>query len=134
MQLNKLKILYPHLNLKEESLEIDVVIDIQYCGICHSDIHQVNNEWQGANTFFPMVPEQDITGIVSDILAKVKRYKKGDRVAVGCMVDYCRKCDACINSLEQYCIGNGPILTYNDEDTIDGKKMTTQGGYSNKIK
>ncbi|MGN6822218.1 MAG: NAD(P)-dependent alcohol dehydrogenase [Candidatus Nitrosocosmicus sp.] len=118
--------------------DFDVLIDIQYCGICHSDIHQVNNEWEGANAFFPMVPGHEITGIVSDVGAKVSRYKKGNRVAVGCMVDSCRKCNACTNGLEQYCTGGGPVLTYNDEETIGdggggGKKMITQGGYSNKI-
>ena len=118
---------------RREPRDFDVVIDIQYCGICHSDIHQVNNEWEGANAFFPMVPGHEITGIVSDIGAKVTRYKKGNKVAVGCMVDSCRKCNPCINSLEQYCVGGGPVLTYNDEENIDGKKMTTQGGYSNKI-
>src|SRR6476659_5912 len=119
---------------RREPRDFDVMIDIQYCGICHSDIHQVNTEWEGANAFFPMVPGHEITGIVSDIGAKVTRYKKGDRVAVGCMVDSCRKCNACINGLEQYCTGGGPVLTYNDEENIDGgKKMTTQGGYSNKI-
>jgi uncharacterized zinc-type alcohol dehydrogenase-like protein len=63
--------------------DFDVVIGIQYCGICHSDIHQVNNEWEGANTFFPMVPGHELTGIVLNVGAKVTRYKKGDRVAVG---------------------------------------------------
>jgi len=118
---------------RREPRDFDVVIDIQYCGICHSDIHQVNNEWEGANAFFPMVPGHEITGIVSDIGAKVTRYKKGNKVAVGCMVDSCRKCNPCINSLEQYCVGGGPVLTYNDEENIDGKKITTHGGYSNKI-
>jgi uncharacterized zinc-type alcohol dehydrogenase-like protein len=102
-----------------EPRDFDVVIDIQYCGICHSDIHQVNTEWEGANAFFPMVPGHEITGIVSDVGAKVTHYKKGDRVAVGCMVDSCRKCDPCINHLEQYCIGGGPVLTYNDEEDIE---------------
>jgi uncharacterized zinc-type alcohol dehydrogenase-like protein len=119
---------------RREPQDYDVAIDIQYCGICHSDIHQVNNEWEGANAFFPMVPGHEITGIVSDVGAKVTRYKKGDRVAVGCMVDSCRKCDACTTGLEQYCVGEGgSILTYNDQEIIDGKKITTQGGYSNKI-
>src|SRR4051812_17107681 len=119
---------------RREPREFDVVIDIQYCGICHSDIHQVNTEWEAANAFFPMVPGHEITGIVSDVGAKVTRYKKGDRVAVGCMVDSCRKCNPCTNGLEQYCTGGGPTLTYNDEENIDdGKKMITQGGYSNKI-
>ena len=69
---------------RREPRDYDVTIDIQFCGICHSDIHQVNNEWEGANAFFPMVPGHEITGIVSDVGAKVTRYKKGDRVAVGC--------------------------------------------------
>ena len=118
---------------RREPRDFDVVIDIQYCGICHSDIHQVNNEWEGSNTIFPMVPGHEITGIVSNVGAKATRYKKGDRVAVGCMVNSCRKCDACTIGMEQYCTGGGPTLTYNDEEFIEGKKMTTQGGYSNKI-
>lgn len=74
------------------------------------------------------------TGIVSDVGAKVTHYKRVDRVAVGRMVNSCRKCDSCANGLEQYCKEpGGRILTYNDEETVDGKKTITQGGYSNKI-
>lgn len=117
---------------RREPLEYDVVIDIRYCGICHSDIHQVNNEWNG-NSVFPMVPGHEITGIVEEVGSKVSRYKKGDRVGVGCMVDSCRHCKPCINGLEQYCI-EGATLTYNDFERIDkNKKNPTQGGYSNKI-
>ncbi|MDQ4072670.1 MAG: alcohol dehydrogenase catalytic domain-containing protein, partial [Thermoproteota archaeon] len=99
----------------------DIVIDIQYCGICHSDIHQVNNEW-GGRSLYPMVPGHEITGIVSDLGTKVTKFKKGDRVGVGCFVDSCRKCDPCTRGLEQYCL-EGATLTYNDEEAdADGKK------------
>jgi len=106
----------------------DVVIDIEYSGICHSDIHQVNNGWGGST--FPMVPGHEITGIVTGIGAKVTRYKVGDRVAVGNFVDSCRKCRPCRQGLEQYCV-EGATWTYNAVER-DGK-TPTQGGYSNKI-
>jgi uncharacterized zinc-type alcohol dehydrogenase-like protein len=76
---------------RREPGDYDVVIDIQYCGICHSDIHQVNDEWGGST--FPMVPGHEIAGVVMGVGAKVTRYKVGDRVGVGCFVDSCRKCD-----------------------------------------
>jgi alcohol dehydrogenase (NADP+) len=111
--------------------DYDVMIDIHYCGICHSDIHQVNDEW-GASTF-PMVPGHEITGIVSCVGTKVTRYKIGDRVAVGNFVDSCRKCTPCQRGLEQYCV-EGPTFTYNGIERVDGKEtIPTQGGYSNKI-
>jgi uncharacterized zinc-type alcohol dehydrogenase-like protein len=106
----------------------DVVIDIEYSGICHSDIHQVNNGW-GASTF-PMVPGHEIAGIVTGIGTKVTRYKEGDRAAVGNFVDSCRKCRPCRQGLEQYCV-EGATWTYNAVER-DGK-TPTQGGYSNKI-
>jgi uncharacterized zinc-type alcohol dehydrogenase-like protein len=106
----------------------DVVIDIQYCGICHTDVHQVNDEWGGST--FPMVPGHEIVGIVTKVGANVSRYKSGDRVGVGCLVDSCRKCSPCMKGLEQYCI-EGPIMTYNGIER-DGRTRT-QGGYSNKI-
>src|ERR1700709_520223 len=80
----------------------DVVIDIQYCGICHSDIHQVRDEWGGS--IFPMVPGHEIVGVVSQVGTKATHYKVGDRVGVGCMVDSCRKCTPCKKGLEQYCL------------------------------
>jgi uncharacterized zinc-type alcohol dehydrogenase-like protein len=113
---------------RREPRDHDVAIDIQYCGICHTDIHQVRNEW-GASTF-PMVPGHEIAGVVTAIGAKSTRYKMGDRVAVGCFVDSCRKCGPCREGLEQYC-AEGPTLTYNAVER-DGKNRT-QGGYSNKI-
>jgi uncharacterized zinc-type alcohol dehydrogenase-like protein len=113
---------------RREPRDHDVVIDIQYCGICHTDIHQVRNEW-GASTF-PMVPGHEIAGIVTGVGAKVNHYKLGDRVGVGCFVDSCRKCGPCREGLEQYCVET-PTLTYNAVER-DGKTRT-QGGYSNKI-
>jgi alcohol dehydrogenase (NADP+) len=107
----------------------DVVIDIQYCGVCHTDIHQVNDEWGGRSTY-PMVPGHEITGIVTAVGTKVDRYKVDDRVGVGCFVDSCRNCAPCLEGMEQYCV-EGPNLTYNGVEK-DGKTRT-QGGYSNKI-
>lgn len=114
---------------RREPKDNDVVIDIQYCGICHTDIHQVNNEWGGGSTY-PMVPGHEITGIVKEVGSEVTRYGVGDRVGVGCFVDSCRKCGPCLRGLEQYCI-EGPTLTYNGVER-DGQTRT-QGGYSNKI-
>jgi uncharacterized zinc-type alcohol dehydrogenase-like protein len=113
---------------RREPLDRDVVIDIQYCGICHSDIHQVSDEWGGST--FPMVPGHEIAGIVSQVGTNVNRCKVGERVGVGCFVDSCRKCSPCRDGLEQYCV-EGCTLTYNDVER-DGK-TSTQGGYSNKI-
>src|SRR4030095_9184675 len=113
---------------RREPLDHDVVIDIQYCGICHSDIHQVSDDWGGST--FPMVPGHEIAGIVSQVGTNVSRYKVGERVGVGCFVDSCRKCTPCRDGLEQYCV-EGCTLTYNDVER-DGK-TSTQGGYSNKI-
>jgi len=120
--------LNPYSFERRESRDHDVVIDIQYCGICHTDIHQVRDEW-GASTF-PMVPGHEIAGVVTGIGPKVTRYKMGDMVAIGCFVDSCRKCSPCLKGLEQYCV-EGPTLTYNAVER-DGKNRT-QGGYSNKI-
>lgn len=113
---------------RRDARDNDVVIDIQYCGICHTDIHQVNDEWGGST--YPMVPGHEIVGIVKEVGPKVTRYTVGDRVGVGCFVDSCRKCDPCLKGLEQYCI-EGPVLTYNGVER-DGQTRT-QGGYSNKI-
>ncbi|HTH20814.1 MAG TPA: alcohol dehydrogenase catalytic domain-containing protein, partial [Nitrososphaeraceae archaeon] len=89
----------------------DVVIEIEYCGVCHTDIHQVNNEWGGSSTY-PMVPGHEITGIVTGVGPKVTRVEVGARVGVGCFVDSCRKCGPCLKGLEQYCV-EGPTFTYN---------------------
>jgi alcohol dehydrogenase (NADP+) len=120
--------LAPYSFQRREPSEHDVVIDIKYCGICHTDIHQVGDEWGGSQ--FPMVPGHEITGIVSQLGPKVTKYKAGDKVGVGCFVDSCRKCEPCRRNLEQYCTG-GMSTTYNGFER-DGK-TPTQGGYSNKI-
>ncbi len=91
----------------------DILIDILYCGICHSDIHQVRDEWGGA--IFPMVPGHEIVGRVSRTGAKVKRFKKGDAAGVGCFVDSCRKCLYCKKGYEQYCTVH-TAFTYNSTD------------------
>src|SRR5437899_8306435 len=88
----------------------DVQIDILYCGVCHSDLHQVRNEWH--NTVYPCVPGHEIVGRVVKVGREVKKFKEGDLAAVGCMVDSCRTCSSCRAGLEQYC-ERGPVLTYN---------------------
>ena len=108
--------------------EHDVLIDIQYCGICHSDIHQVRNEWGGS--LFPMVPGHEIVGIVSQTGKKVSRFKVGDSVGVGCFVDSCHHCESCQEGLEQYC-SEGMTPTYNGRER--NSTDLTQGGYSTKI-
>jgi alcohol dehydrogenase (NADP+) len=120
--------LTPYSFERREPRDYDIVVDIHYCGICHTDIHQVNDEWGGS--VFPMVPGHEIVGIVSQVGTKVTRYKIGDRVGVGCFVDSCRNCGPCHKGLEQYCT-EGMTTTYNGKER-DGK-TPTQGGYSNKI-
>ena len=105
----------------------DVAIDIAYCGVCHSDIHQARNEW--GNSTFPMVPGHEIVGMVTSVGTKVSRFKVGDKVGVGCMVDSCRECPECLDGLEQYC--PAPIFTYNGFEK--GTQIQTQGGYSKNI-
>lgn len=106
----------------------DVEIDIAYCGVCHSDLHQARNEWGG--TVFPCVPGHEIVGKVTRVGRGVTRYKVGDTVGVGCMVDSCRTCGNCEQGYEQYC-DNGFVGTYNGEDKHSGG--VTFGGYSNRI-
>ncbi|GAB4169025.1 MAG: NAD(P)-dependent alcohol dehydrogenase [Wenzhouxiangellaceae bacterium] len=106
----------------------DVVIRIDYCGICHTDIHFVHNDW--SRTRYPVVPGHEIVGTVTDVGSNVRDFKAGDRVGVGCMVDACRHCESCNEGLEQYC-DNGFVATYNGEDLHD--HSTTFGGYSESI-
>lgn len=106
----------------------DVEIDIKYCGVCHSDIHQVRNEWGGSS--FPMVPGHEIVGKVTRVGSNVKKHKVGDAVGVGCFIDSCRQCEPCKQGLEQYC-DKGMNQTYNGVEK-DGK-TPTYGGYSTKI-
>jgi uncharacterized zinc-type alcohol dehydrogenase-like protein len=106
----------------------DVVMDIQFCGICHSDIHQARNEWN--NAIYPMVPGHEIVGIVTAVGAEVTKFKVGDTAAVGVMVDSCRECPDCKEGEEQYCTGSGMVASYNARDK---QGNITWGGYANKI-
>lgn len=105
----------------------DVLIDIHFCGICHSDIHQVRDEW--GHSLYPMVPGHEIVGLVAQVGAKVKKFKTGDKVGVGCLVDSCRECPDCHEGYEQFCVR--PVFTYNCREK-DGKTLA-QGGYSTRI-
>ncbi len=105
----------------------DVLIDIAYAGICHSDIHQVREEWGSA--IFPMVPGHEIAGTVSEIGDDVTAHKVGDRVGVGCMVDSCGECEYCKQDQEQFCT-KGAVMTYNGKG-FDGEE--TMGGYSQQV-
>ncbi|OKP93853.1 NAD(P)-dependent alcohol dehydrogenase [Paenibacillus sp. P46E] len=105
----------------------DVLIEIKFAGICHSDIHTARGEWGPVE--YPLVPGHEIAGIVTQIGSEVKKYAVGDRVGVGCMVDSCRECDNCHKGEEQYCLG-GMTGTYG---AIDRYGQFTQGGYSTHI-
>jgi uncharacterized zinc-type alcohol dehydrogenase-like protein len=105
----------------------DVQIEIQYCGVCHSDLHTARNEWQ--NTLYPCVPGHEIVGRVTKVGGEVRKFKEGDLAGVGCMVDSCRECSNCREGLEQYC-DRGFVGTYNGEDKDTGY---TFGGYSSHI-
>jgi uncharacterized zinc-type alcohol dehydrogenase-like protein len=113
---------------RREPGEHDVQIEIAFCGVCHSDIHQVRDEWGGS--IFPMVPGHEIVGRVSRVGAAVKRFKEGDLAGVGCMVDSCRTCDPCQRDLEQFC-SKGAAMTYNGTEM--DRKTPTYGGYSTRV-
>ncbi len=121
-------------DLKEMTIERrdlqpdDVHIKITYCGVCHSDIHTVNNDW--GNSKYPVVPGHEIIGRVEAVGDNVSKFKKGDLVGVGCMVDSCRECSACKDDLEQFC-EKGMVGTYNGENKHLGGH--TFGGYSQEI-
>lgn len=121
--------LKPYTLNRRECNPNDVLIEIKYCGVCHSDLHQVKDEWGG--TTYPIVPGHEIVGIISDIGKDVKKFKVGDRVGVGCMVDSCQSCPECKNSFEQFCV-EGATFTYNDVERGSTTKMT-YGGYSTHI-
>ncbi|MER6675692.1 NAD(P)-dependent alcohol dehydrogenase [Streptomyces sp. NPDC000983] len=108
--------------------EFDVLIDIKFAGICHSDIHQAREGWGEA--IFPMVPGHEIAGVVAEVGPGVTKFAVGDRVGVGCMVDSCRECDNCRAGLEQYCTDGGMTGTYN---AVDRSGEPTYGGYSRQI-
>jgi uncharacterized zinc-type alcohol dehydrogenase-like protein len=113
---------------RRDPLPHDVAIEILFCGVCHSDLHTVRNEWHG--TIYPCVPGHEIVGRVTKVGSKVKAFKEGDMAAVGCMVDSCRTCDSCRKGLEQFC-AHTAIMTYNGEDKHSGG--VTYGGYSERI-
>lgn len=127
---------YSFTNLGEMEIERreptakDVAIEILYCGVCHSDLHQANNDW--GNTVYPCIPGHEIVGRVTAVGNQVTKFKTGETVAVGCMVDSCRECASCREGLEQYCEGPvGFTGTYNGPAKPDGSN--TFGGYSDKI-
>ncbi len=113
---------------RREPTPDDVQIDILFCGVCHSDLHTVRDEWGG--TTFPCVPGHEIVGRVAKVGAGVKDFKEGDLVGVGCMVDSDRTCENCRADLEQFC-DNGAVFTYNGKDKHTGGM--TYGGYSKSI-
>ncbi|MFC9703664.1 NAD(P)-dependent alcohol dehydrogenase [Streptomyces sp. NPDC056943] len=108
--------------------EHDVLIEIKYAGICHSDIHQARDGW--GEGIFPMVPGHEIAGFVAEVGSGVTKFQVGDRVGVGCFVDSCRECAYCLQGLEQYCSGTGMTGTYN---ALDKNGEPTYGGYSTHI-
>ena len=105
----------------------DVQIEILYCGVCHSDLHQVRDDWAGST--YPIVPGHEIVGRVLKVGSDVKEFKVGDLAGVGCLVDSCRVCGECKEHLEQFC--DNPVFTYNSPDKHTGKM--TYGGYSRQI-
>ncbi len=113
---------------RREPKDTDVLIEIKFCGVCHSDVHQARDEWGGS--LFPMVPGHEIVGLVKQVGPNVKKFKVGDQVGVGCMVDSCQDCPECNKGFEQFC-QQGSTLTYNGLER-DGK-TPTYGGYSSHI-
>lgn len=113
---------------RRETTSKDVEIEILYCGVCHSDLHTVHNDWGGA--MYPAVPGHEIVGRITKIGEEVTKFKVGDLAAVGCMVDSCGHCESCKHDLEQYCL-NGFTGTYNGKDVHSGGH--TFGGYSQKV-
>jgi uncharacterized zinc-type alcohol dehydrogenase-like protein len=109
----------------------DVRLEVLYCGVCHSDLHQVRNEWESfMPTVYPCVPGHEIVGRVTGVGGEVRGFKEGDLVAVGCLVDSCRACSACREGEEQFCEAM-PTFTYNGEDAHLGG--VTYGGYSESL-
>ena len=121
--------LVPLTKQRREPTPHDVQMEIKYCGVCHSDLHTVRNEW--SNAVYPCVPGHEIVGIVTAVGSHVKKFKVGDRAAVGCLVDSCRTCVNCREGLEQYC-STGPTFSYGSPDKY-GTAPTTHGGYSASI-
>jgi len=117
-----------HIERREVGAD-DVKIDIDYCGVCHSDIHTVRNDWKGST--YPVVPGHEIIGRVVAVGDNVSKFSVGDLVGVGCLVDSCHTCSACENHLEQFC-EKGATFTYNSPDKHIGGQQT-YGGYSTNV-
>lgn len=115
---------------REEPLANEVQIDIEFCGVCHSDVHQAKNEWH--NTLYPCMPGHEIIGRVVKAGTHVTKFKVGDRVGVGCMIDSCKECESCKEGLEQYC-EKGFLATYNGNQRTPKEDNHTYGGYSDTI-
>lgn len=110
----------------------ELLIEVLYCGVCHSDIHQVANDWK--NTIYPCVPGHEVVGRVTTAGVAVSKFKVGDIVGVGCMIDSCGQCNSCTNGEEQYC--QGPVamtMTYNGYFKPDGSDFNTFGGYATSL-
>ncbi|MBB4614244.1 putative zinc-type alcohol dehydrogenase-like protein [Novosphingobium taihuense] len=114
--------------MRRELRSNDVAVRINYCGVCHSDLHQTRNDWH--NTVFPCVPGHEIVGEVTDVGSAVTKFKPGELVAIGCLVDSCLKCPRCEKGMEQFC-EEYPTPTYNGRDRLTGE--LTNGGYSETI-
>jgi len=110
--------------------ENDVLIEIKFCGVCHSDIHQLKGEWGPQQ--YPQVPGHEITGVVAVVGKNVTRFKVGDQAGVGTMVDSCGTCKSCKSGEEQHCDNNATLFTYGYPDKTSPTGIT-QGGYSNNI-
>ena len=118
----------------ERSLPKDdeVMIEVLYCGVCHSDIHQINNDWK--NTIYPCVPGHEIVGKITLVGRNVREFNIGDTVGIGCMINSCKKCKQCTNGDEQFCLGPvGMTMTYNGYWKPDGTDFNTYGGFSSHI-
>ena len=120
--------LAPYSIVRRDARPNDVVIDILYCGICHSDLHRVNNDW--GNTHFPVVPGHEIIGLVVSRGSNVSRFSEGDLVGVGCIVDSCRVCPACRAGQEMFCEEG---VTFSFDSLERDKKTWTYGGYSTRM-
>ncbi|XP_034220129.1 probable mannitol dehydrogenase [Prunus dulcis] len=120
---NSSGVLSPFKISRRKTGEKDVALRVLYCGICHSDLHKVKNEW--GTTSYPIVPGYEVVGVVTELGSKVEKFKVGDKVGVGCMVGSCQSCDSCANNFENYC--PELILTYGEKYH---DRTTTYGGYS----
>ena len=117
---------------RQEPKEDEVVIEVLYCGVCHSDVHQVANDWK--NTIYPCVPGHEVIGKITQTGSAVTGFKVGETVGVGCMIDSCQQCEACQEHEEQFCQGPvGPTMTYNGYFRPKDKSFNTFGGYSTHI-